>query len=349
VITSPDTLLEERPASPGTLLKERPTASRSLLKERPTPPPQVKSLIRPLSRRDDWLNWMFLAGDWSVIAVAVTVHLLVPGPVVYFLAVIVIGSRMRALGNLLHEAAHLKLFRNRGLNDVVGRLLCASPIFAGYGRYVAAHKLHHRNLWRNAQDPDLPLYTMTRTETSSRDRESFAAFVGKHVLLVIIPVMPMRRLCRDTLRDRISLVSISTVAATGIVLPFFAPPLISQVVVFCWIIPWFTAFQYITYWAELGEHGGLRKHGWSWGSRNWRGNLVTRWLIGSHSDDLYHLLHHWFPTVPHHRLRYLDSTCRSEWAAYRVRSRCAGFFLGSETGVSVLRDIWSGGEPVGRG
>jgi len=322
------------------------TSSRISLEERQLPPAEVKSLIRPLSQRDDWLNWLFLAGDWSLIGGAMALYLLVPGPLVYILVLIVIGSRMRALGNLLHEAAHLKLFRDRKLNDVAGRVLCAWPIFVRYKKYTADHKLHHRNLWRNAQDPDLALYEFTKTEDSSRGRQSFAAFVVKHVFLVIVPVMPTWRLCRDTIRDRSRLATVCSLIVIAIVLPLAGPWLVTEVVVFCWIIPWFTTFQCISYWAELGEHGGLKRYGWSWGSRNWRGNVVTRWLIGSHSDDLYHLLHHWFPTVPHHRLRRLDAECRSNWVAYDSHSRCTGFFFGRGMGVSVIRDIWSGGEEL---
>lgn len=317
----------------------------ALLAERQAAPPEVRSLIRPLSQRDNWLNWLFLAGDWSIIGVAMAVYLLEPGPIVYLLVLAIIGSRMRALGNLLHEAAHWKLFRNRRLNDLAGSVLCALPIFISYRRYVADHKLHHRNLWKNAQDPDLALYALTKTVEASRDRVSFARFVVKHVVFVIIPVMPSWRLCREAFRDRARLIVMCLLIVIGSVLPFVGPPLVTEVVVFCWIIPWLTSFQCIAYWAELAEHGGLRNYGWSWGSRNWHGNVVTRWIIGSHSDDLYHLLHHWFPAVPHHRLRSLDKVCRSRWAEYDAHSRCTGFFVGNGSGASVLRDIWRGGEP----
>lgn len=315
-----------------------------LPEERPVAPPEIRALIRPMSRRDNRLNWLFLAVDWSVVAGAVAVHLLVPGVVVYLLAVAVIGSRMRALANLLHEAAHRKLFRNRLLNDAVGTGLCAAPILIGYRRYLADHKLHHRNLWRNARDPDLALYELTNTVDATRGRGSFAAFVVKHVVFVVVPLLPWWRLWRDTRRapTRFLVLIVFTLVGVGLVLT--APTLIAEIVVYCWMVPWFTSFQSITYWAELGEHGGLRSHGWSWGSRNWRGNIVTRWVIGSHSDDLYHLLHHWFPAVPHHRLRGLDGECRSRWFDYRNRSRCAGFFAGNGSGTSVLRDIWRGGE-----
>jgi fatty acid desaturase len=303
----------------------------------------VSSLIRHLSKRDNWLNWLFLVGDWSIIGAAVAVHLLEPGLITYLFVLGVIGSRMRALANLLHEAAHFKLFRSRRLNDVAGRVLCASFIFVSYRRYVAEHKMHHRNLWKNSRDPDLALYELTKTVEASSHHSSFARFVVNHVVLVIIPVMPWWRLFREAQRDRARLIIVGLVIVIGAVLLFAGPTVVTEVVVFCWIVPWFTSYQSIAYWAELGEHGGLKSYGWSWGSRNWRGNVLTRWLIGSHSDDLYHLLHHWFPAVPHHRLRSLDGVCRSQWLEYGYHSRCDGFFVGNRSGTSVLRDVWCGG------
>lgn len=297
-----------------------------------------------MSRRDNWLNWLFLAGDWSVIGAAVAVHLLRPGLVTYLLVLVVIGSRMRALANLLHEAAHFKLFRNRRLNNLAGRVLCAAPIFVGYDRYVADHRLHHQNLWKNAQDPDLALYEMTGTVGPSNGRMSFARFVFFHVVLVVIPVLPLWRLLRESLRDRARLATACLLLAVGAVLTATGPSVLTDIVVFCWIIPWFTSYQSITYWAELGEHGGLKAYGGDWGSRNWRGNIVTRWAIGSHSDDIYHLLHHWFPSIPHYRLRSLDRVCRSRWFEYGSQARCDGFFIGNRWGKSVLRDIWLGGK-----
>ncbi|GAA2997332.1 Fatty acid desaturase [Actinokineospora diospyrosa] len=304
---------------------------------------QVKALVRALSTRDNWRNWLFLAVDWSVIVGAVWLHLLVADPFVYLLVAVLIGSRMRALANLMHEAGHSKLFRNRRVNNVVGAVLCSWPIFIPFRRFVVEHGLHHRHLWRSAQDPDLDLYASTRTEHASRERISFARFVVEHVLLVLIPVMPLWRLYRTLIGDRMRLLVVAALTAVAVAVLSATGSVVAHVVVFCWIVPWLTTFQCISYWAELGEHGGLRAFGWSWGSRNWRGNPVSRWLIGSHSDDIYHLLHHWFPSVPHHKLKALDVTCKSVWRPYGSHVRCGGFFFGNRHENSVLRDIWTGG------
>jgi fatty acid desaturase len=278
-----------------------------------------------------------------VIAVAIALNVIIQNPVFYLVAIIVIGSRMRALANLLHEAAHNKLFANRTVNDLTGRLLCAWPVLVAYKKYVADHRFHHKYLWRDGKDPDRGLYLLTRTMAGSSARLSYKAFLVRHVLLVVVPVMPTWRLLRESIANRQRMITLGIVAGLALLVSLFGPGIASQIFVYCWVIPWFTTFQCVTYWAELGEHGGLVSFGWSWGSRNWYGNLIIRWLIGSHSDDLYHLLHHWFPSVPHYRLRLLDSECKRNWPEYSRNSRCSGFFRGGNGQVSVLRDIWAGG------
>jgi fatty acid desaturase len=312
-----------------------------LVLEADRPPTDVRAAVRTASQRDNWRNALFLAVDWLLMALAAAIHVWYGGVLLYVVIVILIGSRMRALANLLHEAAHHKLFASRRVNVLAGRVLCAWPIFISFDNYVRGHRLHHKNLWRNDDDPDVALYRLTGTETGSSDRLSYPAFLLRHVVAVVIPVMPMRRLY-DRGRWRYAL---GGAAVWGVVLAgswWWWPPLAAGLALY-WLVPWLTAYQTISYWAELGEHGGLRNAGWVWGSRNWRGNLVSRWAVGSHSDDLYHLLHHWFPAVPHHRLRHLDRLCRETWPRYAAEARCTGFFYAGDEGTSVLRDIWSGG------
>jgi fatty acid desaturase len=305
-----------------------------------SPPPIVLSAVRQAVRRSNRQGAMYLAGDWALIAASISVHLLVGGVVVYLIAVVVIGVRMRALGNLMHEAAHAKLFTSARVNAVAGTVLCGWPLLVNFRRYAALHRMHHRYLWRDDRDPDLALYRLTGTETGTADVFSFPTFLIRHVLLVIVPVMPWRRLISGWRRLRpVVWIASPLLLALGVL----AARTLTVDLLLYWLIPWLTTYQMCSFWAELGEHGGLRRAGHHWGSRNWRGSIITRWVIGSHSDDLYHLLHHWFPAVPHHRLRPLDRICREHWPAYAAHARCCGFFVGGRDGVSVLRDIWIGG------
>ena len=73
-------------------------------------------------------------------------------PLTYLLAVVVVGTRMVALGGLMHEAAHYRVFRSRLLNDVIGELM-AFPTTASMAGYRNTHFAHHREL-NSEKDPD---------------------------------------------------------------------------------------------------------------------------------------------------------------------------------------------------
>ncbi|MEU7629564.1 fatty acid desaturase family protein [Nocardia sp. NPDC049220] len=318
----------------------------ALDREPQKPPSRVKSAVRETSRLDNFHNVPYLLLDWVVSLASCAVSVVVDHPFIYLLAVVVIGSRMRALGNLLHEASHRKLFRSRSLNDNLGTLLCAWPLAISYRRYVDDHRLHHVYLWDPDKDPDLGLYRLTRTETGSADQCARWRFWLVHVALAVIPVMPWRRLCVDLASNRPRLVKFCVLVLLLSVMEIWTDLFILHIVFSYWLIPFITSYQTIVYWAEIAEHGGMRSLGKMWGSRNWRGNIISRWLIGPHSDDSYHLLHHWFPSVPHYRLAQLDSVCSTEWQRYAEHPQCGGFFLSGGLRRSVIDDIWIGSAPA---
>ena len=70
---------------------------------------------------------------------------------------ILIGRTHAQLAALMHEAAHRLLFRNRRLNDLVGRWLLGYPTFAPTDGYRRVHMAHHRQEF-GPDEPDLPLY-----------------------------------------------------------------------------------------------------------------------------------------------------------------------------------------------
>lgn len=82
-------------------------------------------------------------------------------PLLYFLAVVIIESRLHALGILMHEATHYRAFSNRRLNDTVGELL-AWPVALMLQEYRSRHFTHHRKL--NSEDDPNFVSKQGRTE-----------------------------------------------------------------------------------------------------------------------------------------------------------------------------------------
>lgn len=303
------------------------------------PPPEVRQLVKSTSTLDNWRNWMYLLTDYGIAVGVAYVAQLSHSWTVYLLSVVVIGSRMRAVANLLHEAAHRKLFRNRHMNNTAGILLLAWPLASGFRQYARLHALHHVYLWDKDSDPDAKLYFSTKTDERSDQRYGYARFWLVNVVLVILPIRPLQLFflaAKNQPSRTFKLAFASVIVVVAGLRGWGAGLMLTRY----WLAPFFTTYLAITYWAELGEHGGLRSFGRRWGTRNWVGNPITRWLIGSHSDDLYHLLHHWFPSVPHYNLRKLDTACCQIWPAYGRQYRCGGFFLGSQEISSVMHDIW---------
>jgi fatty acid desaturase len=303
------------------------------------PPPEVRQLVKSASTLDDWRNWVYLLTDYGVaVGVAIAAQLS-HSWVVYLLAVVMIGSRMRAVANLLHEASHRKLFRNRFMNDAAGILLLATPLACSFREYARLHTPHHVYLWDEHSDPDAKLYFSTRTAERSDQRCGYAQFLLVNVALVVFPARPLH-LFLVSLRDQPSRALKLGVVSVVMVIADMRDWAVGSMLTKYWLVPFLTAYLAIAYWAELGEHGGLRSFGRRWGSRNWKGNPVSRWLIGSHSDDVYHLLHHLFPSVPHYNLRKLDLACSRAWPNYERQFTCGGFFFGSRDTKSVMHDIW---------
>lgn len=87
--------------------------------------------------------------DFGTIALSITVsHFLeIYGQTVwwlaYFIAVVVIGTRLRSFGNIVHECSHSGFVNDRIWNERIGRFLSVLLCYS-YRSYKAGHKTHHQ-------------------------------------------------------------------------------------------------------------------------------------------------------------------------------------------------------------
>ena len=101
---------------------------------------------------------------------------------------LLIGNRQRAIGNILHDAAHRNLSRRRWINDGLAVAIVAPLAFLSLRSYRAAHFAHHLDLG-HARDPDLLPTTESRPakwwREYARQLASGSAWMGSiagHVL-----------------------------------------------------------------------------------------------------------------------------------------------------------------------
>jgi fatty acid desaturase len=215
-------------------------------------------------------------------------------PLTYLLALIVIGTRIPALGGLMHEAAHHRIFRNRTLNDFFGELL-AFPTTASMAGYRNTHFAHHREL-NSHKDPDwtrnllledyafpMPQYLFLRKlvlhATGIKARQALGSF-HNNPQTRDIPV----------LTARLRLAAFAALLVGSIAFGFW------QDLLLYWVVPLLTVFLGWRYLHMVAEHYGVRHEGVLSETRTVIAPFWQRFLFGPWGLN-YHLEHHLYPGI----------------------------------------------------
>jgi fatty acid desaturase len=290
---------------------------------------------------DNHTNIFFLAGDWLLIAAAIAAsevaqRQLSPGLrlVAYLIAVVAIGSRMRALMNLTHQACHRQLFRNDVANEWCGRVFSAWPLGISTRVYRRDHLSHHRSLGVPGEDPkvqryrDLGLYMLPAW---------LPQFVYEQVLKPLFTLQYARWICATAMArgDRVGRLALWAILLGLVTMLGMGTELCTY-----WLIPLLTSFQVIRQWAEAAEHAGLFECDSEWmKTRSWTSSRLTQWLLAPHSDS-HHVLHHQFPRVPHFNYAAVHRLLMRECWEYRAAHHCDGFLLPRRVDApSALQDM----------
>ena len=236
---------------------------------------------------------------------------------------------MRALENLTHEASHHSLFRHPFFNQWFGVLFCSFPIGTSLYTYRQSHLQHHKYLGELDKDPDYIRYHELGIDLFPIPRLKLIYHLLKVFCLFHVP-----RYLYGTLRFFVYSVDEPAYEKASRFL-FWAIIFVALTIFngwsnffFFWIIPFMTSFQVLRYLAEMSEHGGL------YGSereinltRNNLCNPILRFFQYPHGD-YYHLVHHFFPTIPHYNLGRVHRILLED-EEYLRGHHCYGYFLPS--------------------
>ncbi len=102
--------------------------------------------LRKLQRPSAFRALVAMGFDWFCIFAAWAVVLWAPwklAPLTLPLAVLLVGARQRALGNLLHEAGHKMLCGSRRFNDRLADLAVGISSLSPVRCYRSNHLKHH--------------------------------------------------------------------------------------------------------------------------------------------------------------------------------------------------------------
>ncbi len=243
-------------------------------------------------------------------AVLATLPMSILTVAVGLLLILIVGTRLRGLGNIIHECCHFTFSEHRPDNVRIGKL-CAVVLFGSFNDYRDEHLSHHAHVGDYEHDLDLGGIKDLRLHDSLTPRVLWrhltVPFLGRH--------LPYYLNLNFSLRDGAVFTGMKF-GLLGIVLAFtVAFPLAGLLFV---IVPFVFVYSALNYWADCMDHAGLIEAGDDLEtSRNVLAPSPVRWIFFPR-NDCFHLVHHLFPQIPARHLEKAhaklsqDTTYRSK-------------------------------------
>jgi fatty acid desaturase len=286
-----------------------------------------------LSKLSNVSGWLLVGFFVSQIAVAVVLgHFMISGPSTAgetFLAIFLIlfiGTRLRALNNIVHEASHASFVTDRSHNVLIGKL-CSALTLGCFLDYRDEHLSHHVYVGDYDRDLDfqgikeLALHEPLTTRTLLR--HIVTPLVGRHLPYYL----HLNRSRRDgQLFTWIKLTLLICVVAIAFLAPVTALLFL--------VVPFVLVYSALNYWADCMDHAGLvGGEDELVKSRNILVPRMVGWLFFPR-HDCFHLVHHLFPQVP---ARHLETAHRllAEDEIYKSKQNAMGVLPSLRLGASA--------------
>ncbi len=257
-----------------------------------------KEELADLSRINPFLSWLHIAAELGAIVATIYLCERFWSPLLYLLAIAIIGARQHALLILMHDGVHYRLFRNRRFNDC--------PHLVAARSYRKNHIAHHRYL-NSEKDPDWkrrqgdPAWVFPKP-VDDLARLLFRDVSGLNALVLI--------------RLAASLISADTVSAMFLVARYGFYAVCLTLIVYMgalkgfalyWVIPLFTWLVMIMRVRSIAEHSAIGNGDAVYAqTRTTRAAWLERIFLAPKNVN-YHLEHHFFPSVPFYRLPKLHA------------------------------------------
>ena len=264
------------------------------------------------------------------------------------LGVFAVAAFQHRLSGLAHDASHYTLFQHRLANELASDLLLMFPLFAMTRKYREAHLGHHRFVNDPGRDPDL-------VRLNHPDPHHFPiskpGFWLRYVVRGLWPPSILRYLLgraraanlgsgsnrevKGVYRVRVArsirgaywLSVLSAVHLSGGWPVFWL----------FWVLPILTAYPLYMQLREIAHHSNAPDDGDLTNSRVFEVHPLLAAVVFPYGQA-FHLTHHLFAMVPHHRIARAHAILRRHRPYRETVTVCRGFFfrrIGTD-GPSVL-------------
>lgn len=292
--------------------------------------------IRMLNHLDNYHGLLQCIEDWVIIVICILLsraasqHLpILLFVLFYVVAVCVIGTRMRALAELLHQSAHGTLALNGKLNLILGTVFSGWPVFQSWTGYRRTHVIeHHQFLGNKERDPDFKALI----EAGLYDKDVKRSDVVRYLLSIPTPrttiayvkYLVINRINPDNesnveklIRSLFYFVTFCTLLYTSQINTFLL----------YWVVPMITTANWVGAFIEFFEHYPLLMKTPQiniFKSRNRVCSAVEDFFLGIHNEG-YHLVHHIWPRLPAWHLRKAHEIMLEDSLYVRLHERKNGW------------------------
>jgi fatty acid desaturase len=279
--------------------------------------------LRELSQIDVPKTLATVAFDWLVIAAAIAFALRLDHVAATVLAVFVIGGRQHALTVLAHDAVHQRLLPNRRLNDWLGDLLVAWPVFLSVRAFRTVHGPHHRftgedgdgnrRAWRTHHADG----RLTREWTYPKSALGLVRAVLRRAAVITGVFWIIRGLVAPFVLRRPAIELVARIVFFAAVAGLWTWQHWWYEALVLWFLPYCTWHMAVQYMRLICEHSGaIGEHPDFARTRSTQPGPLGRFLVLPHHIG-YHIEHHWYPSVPWYNLPRLHRALRGDPAFRR--------------------------------
>jgi fatty acid desaturase len=224
---------------------------------------------------------------------------------VWALAFVLIGRAHAQFAALMHEAAHRLLFRNRRVNDWVGRWLLGFPSFTPIDLYRRGHMAHHRDEF-GPDEPDIPLYRGYPISRASLRRKLTRDATGRTGWKLFKGLVRGVRAEDAAVRSQARLIVGTQLVLIAIGVLVGHP----WVYFLLWFAPYLTVWRVINRLRSIAEHGGMqRSKDRRFTTHTVRQLPLARFFVVPHHIG-WHLAHHVDSGIPMANLPKLHAELR---------------------------------------
>ena len=298
--------------------------------------------IRELSRVDNCKSACVIAQQWLVIAAAIAASVFIDRWYLYLAAIVVIAAKQHALAVIVHDATHYRVFKSRFVNEYVGNLFCAFPIFISIQGYRGEHQLHH--LWTNTRE-DPCLYMFDKDKAWQWPKTSGQALWQILTDVTGLNILRNLKLIRrwapigqwlmhnrnPQLNRRVTTDALYYLAFWAIILSILTLLGALKMFLLLWMLPAFTFYVLFSRLRWISEHpyGSLTEIGFK--IRHVESPSLERFFIAPLNVN-YHIAHHLFPAVPLYNLPYAHHRLL-QYSAYREEADRYHSYLGATDSI----------------